>query len=227
VNEREADLQAIASLSEPSRRALYEFVSSSPGDVSRDTAAKATGLSRMLAAFHLDRLVRAGLLEATFARVSGRSGPGAGRPSKLYHRARRPVTVSFPQRQYQLVAELFAQAAERAGQGPMRDALAEAAHEVGRKLSQESGTASRAGASTRKVMAALERLGFEPYRDGRVLRLRNCPFDALAKEHRELTCSTNLCLMEGLLEGLGVPANHAKLEPLTDGCCVAFQDLSA
>ena len=227
MDEREKELEAIAALREPSRRALYDFVAASPSEVSRDDAAQATGLSRVLTAFHLDRLVSAGLLEATFRRVSGRSGPGAGRPSKFYRRARRAVSVSFPQRRYEMLSRLLADAVERAGDGSIRAALAETAYQLGRKLASDSEAGRHGSPQAAKVRTLLEELGFEPYEDGNVLRLRNCPFDALAKEHRELTCSTNLCLMEGVLEGLGVAPSKAQLEPVADGCCVAFPKLSA
>lgn len=66
------------------RRAIYHHILATATDVSRDEAAAAVGVNRKLAAFHLEKLLEAGLLEATYRRLSGRSGPGAGRPSKLY-----------------------------------------------------------------------------------------------------------------------------------------------
>ena len=78
MDEREKELEAIAALREPSRRAQYDFVAASPSEVSRDDAAQATGLSRVLTAFHLDRLVSAGLLEATFrASTFASAGPSS------------------------------------------------------------------------------------------------------------------------------------------------------
>lgn len=227
MTEKDQEIDAVGSLSEPSRRALYRFVAGSRTEVSRDQAAKATGLSRMLAAFHLDRLVNAGLLETTFRRVSGRTGPGAGRPAKLYRRSGQPIRVSLPEQRYDLLARLFADAVERAGDGSARKTLGEAAHELGRTLAAESHGRLRAPASRRVVSGLLQRLGFEPYLDSSVIRLRNCPFAALANQHRELTCSTNLCLMEGVLEGLGHSPRKAQLDPLPDRCCVIFEQLSA
>jgi predicted ArsR family transcriptional regulator len=218
----DSDLDAIASLGEPSRRALYRFVAGSLEEVSRDQAARATGLSRMLAAFHLDRLVSAGLLEATFRRMSGRSGPGAGRPAKLYRRARQAVSVSLPQRRYDIVSKLLAEVIERAGDGPVRKRLGEAARDLGRRLASNANPTPSRTAPRETLAALLTQLGFEPYEDAGVMRLRNCPFDALAQEYRELTCSTNLCLMEGVLEGLGEGGAKVQLERLSDGCCVAF-----
>src|SRR6476660_3406874 len=98
------DLHAIASLDEPARRALYEWVASSGRAVGRDEAAAAAGVSRALAAFHLDRLVKDGLLIPEYRRLSGRTGPGAGRPAKLYRRAPREVSVTLPARRSETAA---------------------------------------------------------------------------------------------------------------------------
>lgn len=51
--------------------------------MSRAEAADAVGVARTLAAFHLGKLVDAGLLEVAHRRLTGRSGPGAGRPAKV------------------------------------------------------------------------------------------------------------------------------------------------
>jgi predicted ArsR family transcriptional regulator len=84
-------LDDVAVLADPVRRSLYSHVAAQPEPVGRDAAAATAGISRSLAAFHLDRLVEAGLLAVTYRRLSGRTGPGAGRPAKLYARAPRDV----------------------------------------------------------------------------------------------------------------------------------------
>src|SRR5437867_11602565 len=89
-------LKSVASLDDPVRRRLYLYVADQEGDVSRDQAARALQIPRALAAFHLDRLVKSGLLETTYRRLSGRSGPGAGRPSKLYRRAALRLDLTLP-----------------------------------------------------------------------------------------------------------------------------------
>ena len=132
------DLRAVASLDKPARRALYEWVASSGRAVGRDEAAASVGISRALAAFHLDRLVKDGLLIPEYRRLSGRTGPGAGRPAKLYRRAPREVSVTLPARRYETAARLFAETLDRVADGtdgPPRE-LRNAAHEVG----EEAGT---------------------------------------------------------------------------------------
>src|SRR4051812_21459497 len=139
------DIGAIALLDEPVRRALYEHVAAAGQATSRDEAATAAGVSRALAAFHLDRLVDGGLLVAEYRRLSGRTGPGAGRPAKLYRRAPGDVTVSLPDRRYEVPALVFAETIEQlAGQVP-RDTLRVSARRVG----EAAGSAARKRAGPR------------------------------------------------------------------------------
>jgi predicted ArsR family transcriptional regulator len=108
----------LAALAEPARRALYRFVASQSEPVSRDRASEGVGLPRHTAKFHLDRLVEEGLLVTEFRRLTGRTGPGAGRPTKLYRRAPQSVSVSVPERRYDLAGDLMARAIEESATLP-------------------------------------------------------------------------------------------------------------
>jgi predicted ArsR family transcriptional regulator len=208
-------LAALASLGDPLRRELYHCVTGRDGGVGRDEAAAAVGVSRSLAAYHLDKLVEAGLLDTRFERRTGRRGPGAGRTSKLYLRSATPVQVALPARDFELIAGLLAYAVEAEPSGGSRAALQRAA----RALGAEVAAAGRDHATVRSVLA--ER-GYEPYEDSGVLRLRNCPFGRLAETHRELVCHANLAFMEGLVQGQRRGGPRAVLEPRPGRCCVAF-----
>jgi predicted ArsR family transcriptional regulator len=214
---RRTDLEAIAPLADPVRRRLYELVVRSEIPLDRDTAAAGAGVGRANAAFHLDRLAEAGLLDVEFRRRSGRSGPGAGRPAKFYRRPAREISVSLPRRQYGLAAELMAEGIE---QRP--DAAAgviDAARRKGAALAESSPRA----AGDRSVVEVLEAEGYEPVTtDDGVVRLRNCPFDALVDDHRGLTCSMNLALLEGVIDGLGSDDVEARADPHDGFCCVAL-----
>jgi len=222
-----SDIEALALLDEPVRRALYDWVVAARRAVSRDEAAAGAGVSRALAAFHLDRLARSGLLDAEYRRLSGRTGPGAGRPAKLYRRGSRDVAIALPARTYQLPAELFAAAIEQSG-GPLPpEPLRMAAHAVG----EGAGAAARKRVgprpSRRRLRGALLELlderGYEPHETpSGEIRLANCPFHALVEDHRDLVCGTNLALAEGLLDGLGSGAVTARLDPQPGQCCVAI-----
>ena len=214
----EPAVEAIALLAEPQRAALYRYVASRNGFVGREEAAGAVGIGRSLAAFHLDRLAGAGLLEVRYERLTGRTGPGAGRPAKLYRRAGSEVAVSLPDRSYELAARLFAAAVER-GEGP--EAVREAAAAYGRELGERARPRGKASAKT--LEASLTDAGYEPFREaGGTLRLRNCPFHLLARSHTDLVCGMNLALLEGLAEGLRIEGRRAVLEPREGLCCVAF-----
>jgi predicted ArsR family transcriptional regulator len=174
-------LDDVAVLAEPVRRRLYAHVATRSEPVGRDAAAEAVGINRSLAAFHLDRLVDAGLLEVSYRRLSGRSGPGAGRPSKLYARSGREISVSLPARRYDIAASLFADALRSgATGGSAAEALDEAARSYGRELGQEARRRAGPRPARRALMSraieVLAEAGFEPVEgETEVIALRNCP----------------------------------------------------
>jgi predicted ArsR family transcriptional regulator len=206
-------LAAVAALDEPTRRRLYEHVARRPEPVSRDDVAAALGVPRATVAFHLDRLVDERLLVVVgHERRSGRSGPGAGRPAKLYRRSDRHVSVSLPERQYELAGELLASAVEEAGEtgGAPREILGRRAREHGARLAE----------GTPDIVGTLEENGFEPRVEGGEVLLGNCPFHRLAQAHTQLVCEMNLRLLEGMLAGAGEEHRRARLDPRPGLCCV-------
>lgn len=218
------DLHALQGLTDPVRRALYRHVIAEGKDVSREAAARAVGISRSLAAYHLDRLVDDGLLECHYERLSGRRGPGAGRPSKLYARSAARIQVSVPPRDYELAARLLAGAVET--DESARVAVARTARALGQRIGREA-TRRDVGESSSDAMdcllRALDERGYEPYEDGGAIRLRNCPFEALTAQHRDLVCGMNLALIEGAADELGDAAICARLDPRPGECCVAIE----
>jgi predicted ArsR family transcriptional regulator len=216
----------VASLAEPQRRALYRFVVRRDEAVSKDEAAAAMGVPRSVAAFHLDRLVADGLLTTEYRRLSGRRGPGAGRPAKLYRRAPGEVSVSLPDRHYDLAARLLAGAVNEATRtgAPVAGALTRIATEQGRGLGERTRAAVGNRPSRRALvdaaLAVLEEQGYEPRQDGDEVVLVNCPFHALVDEHRDLVCGMNHDLLSGMTEAVGDGVLAARLEPADDACCV-------
>ncbi|MFJ9083812.1 helix-turn-helix transcriptional regulator [Streptomyces sp. NPDC102384] len=197
---------ALGALADPVRRRLYRHVAAQPDDVGRDAAAEAAGVSRSLAAFHLDKLVEAGLLTASSRRLSGRTGPGAGRPAKVYRRAEDEHAVSLPPRSYDTAGHLLASAVENAG---LDRELQDAARAAG---------AAQPHVADGELVDALAGRGYQPYWDQDTLRLRNCPFHALAEEFPALICGMNLALLEGIAPATWAPA----MDPCPGGCCVAL-----
>jgi predicted ArsR family transcriptional regulator len=220
----------LSALAEPARRALYRYVAAQPGPVSRDQAGEGVGVPRHTAKFHLDKLVEEGLLTTEFRRLTGRSGPGAGRPTKLYRPSMDEVAVSVPERHYDLAGQLMAAAIESATTGGT-DVVAElqrAAAQHGGAVAEDvtHRTGSRAGRG-RRLAAAGETLaehGYQPRLDGDVLTLTSCPFHALAQDHTQLVCGMNLALLGQVAEAAGLTAT---LDPAPDRCCVVLSDARA
>ncbi|MFE6714435.1 helix-turn-helix transcriptional regulator [Streptomyces sp. NPDC057695] len=248
------DIDAIAMLQDPVRRRLYAYVVAQGREVGRNEAAEATGVARTLAAHHLDKLTGAGLLESGSRRLTGRSGPGAGRPAKVYTRASAERSVSLPARDYRTAAELLAEAAEEAG---LDAGLCAAARRRGEEL---RGSAAPCG-DLDEAMRTLAARGYEPHLEpagsgdtaddsrtdpsaatpgtaasgatasaaaapeaaapARVLRMRNCPFHAVAERFPPLVCGMNLALLEGLL-GTDGPV-RARMDARPGACCVVVE----
>ena len=219
-------LVAVGLLAEPVRRALYEYVARSHGPVGRDEAALGVGIGRPLAAFHLDRLARAGLLEVEYRRRSGRSGPGAGRPAKFYRRAGDGVEVSLPPRRYRLASRVFADALERVPALAGVEAVNAAAADEGARIGQAARSAEESSGGSvgpDTVDRLLDDLGFEPEadRDG-IRRLRNCPFNDLVADHREVSCGANLAMLGAIVAALPEAGLSVRREDTAGYCCVAF-----
>jgi predicted ArsR family transcriptional regulator len=216
---RDNDLGALSLLDEPTRRRLYDWVVAQARPVGREEAAKALGITRPLATFHLDRMAEAGLLETGYRRLTGKVGPGAGRPARVYWRSAREFSVSLPDRRYERAAQLFASALEGLPGDSFPATLRDAARDQGQNLGRDS----RHRSPLRRLTAALEAGGYEPVTDETgTIRLRNCPFDALVDRHRTLTCGTNLAMAEGIATGSGVTGMRPVLDPQPGYCCVVF-----
>ncbi|MDQ3904454.1 MAG: helix-turn-helix domain-containing protein [Actinomycetota bacterium] len=223
MNSREDQISAVAALDEPTRRRLYNYVLRQSEPVSRDDAAMALGLPRSTVGFHLDRLVEQRLLDSGYQRLTGRSGPGAGRPAKLYSRSSHQVTVSMPPRCYELAGQLLSNAlahAERSKQSP-RAILNERAYEMGKALGETARSATGSHNNTLKAaLRLLEDNGFQPRIEDNDVILGNCPFHTLAQDHKELICGMNLRLLNGVVDGLAPDELTAQLRGTPTQCCV-------
>lgn len=228
---RELGIAAVGGLDDPVRRRLYAYVSGCRRAVGRDEAATVVGIGRPLAAYHLDKLVDLGLLTASYQRQSGRGGPGAGRPAKLYARSAREFSVTIPPREYELAARLLAQAVAADVSGAARAELRHAAHQLGVDLGQSSRAAvmPKGGepvADDRRsgVEIALAHHGFEPVRDADgAVSLANCPFHKLVAHYPDVVCGMSLALIGGLIDGLGLTGLHPALEQQAGRCCVVIR----
>ncbi|MPZ67101.1 MAG: helix-turn-helix domain-containing protein [Pseudonocardiaceae bacterium] len=226
-DDRTSQVDAVAALAEPTRRRLYDHVVRQPASVSRDEAATSLDLARTTVAFHLDRLVDDGLLDVVYERRTGRTGPGAGRPAKLYRRSGWHVAVSLPERHYDLAGWLLAGAiaeADRSGDPP-RTVLDRRAYQLGDELGDTARAVGGRGGRD-AALEVLEEHGFEPRAEGSGVVLANCPFHALAQEHTELVCGMNLRLLDGLLDSLAPTGLAAHLSPSPARCCVRLDPVA-
>jgi len=220
----ERDASGIGALADPVRHQLYRFVCSQPAPVSRDQAADAVGIPHHQAKFHLDRLTAEGLLESDYARLTGRSGPGAGRTSKLYRRAGRDIAVSLPQREYELAGRLMATAIARSASTgePVVDVLNRIAQEYGQTIGATDRPPADAAAALELTVKLLSNYGYEPRSADGEIELANCPFHALAQEQTELACNMNHALITGVADALAPHGPDARLCPAPDRCCVVL-----
>ncbi len=221
-------IAAVALLAEPMRRRVYEWVVAQHRAVGRAETAGALGITQPLATFHLDRLADGGLLQASYRRINERRGPGAGRPARIYWRGDDELSVSLPERRYELAARTLAEAIEHSP--PAAEVAAtEAGRAAGRRLGDETTRRLRRRSPTTQLRTALEDHGYEPVveRGSRTIRLRNCPFHALVDEHRSLVCTMNLAMAEGMAEAIGPRLAYQPVSDPQEGfCCVAFRPVA-
>jgi predicted ArsR family transcriptional regulator len=223
-------VSAVALLDEPTRRRLYELVAAADEPVGRDQAATTIGISRELAAFHLDRLAAAGLLETVFRRLGMRRGPGAGRPAKLYRRADLDISITLPPRDYRRAATILEDAIAGVNDSIVTGAIVASARATGQAAGAAARTTTGArGGKARRRQALVDLLrdgGYEPATDPSTgsVRLRNCPYHDLAQRHRDVTCGMNLAWADGVVAGLGLAGVEAILAPEPGTCCVVFAD---
>jgi len=230
IDDEEFDRQVcrLAALGEPIRRALYRYIISQPEPVGREQAAAAVGVAPHVAKFHLNKLETDGLLASEYRRPPGRGGPGAGRPAKRYRRSTHELSVSLPERRYDLAGHVMAQAITTANESgtAVADALHQAAvaegHRLGDLVKTRLGRRRSPAAVRRAITTVLGEYGYEPHAGENVIMLANCPFHALAREHTDVVCGMNLDLLSGLLGTCDRGDMRARLDPSPGRCCVTL-----
>jgi predicted ArsR family transcriptional regulator len=215
-------LALLAVLSEPVRRRLYEHVAAQPEPVGRAAAAAAAGTSRRVAAFHLDKLADAGLLEISYRRLGTRRGPGAGRPAKLYAAVTDEVNASVPPRDYELAARVFAGTVAALNEAATATLTAVATAAGHRLAAPFTGPAEGLVDQRRRLEALLRIAGYAPYEEAGDTRLRNCPFHRVAVAHRDLVCTANRHVLAAVAEDLA-PSVAAEPDPRPGQCCVVLR----
>jgi predicted ArsR family transcriptional regulator len=221
-------IEALTLLREPVRSRLWEYVCGQAKAVSRQQAAEALGISRAVAAFHLDELVEAGLLRAEYRRLTARSGPGAGRPSKLYRRSRHEFSVMIPERNHELLAGLLAQSLTSGEDGlRLSDPASDYGRSLGARARRRLGSRSGGDRLLACVESVMQRLGFEPYRIERdEIRSRNCPFAPLSRRNVRVVCGAGVSLVTGIVDGVGASDVVVSRREPPNECCVLARRVS-
>jgi len=206
----DARLDAVAA---PELRSTLLYVRSQPAAVTADEVAAAERVHRNVARARLERLVSAGLLVASFERRTGRAGPGAGRPAKIYAVTPELEAIEFPRRRFpELVALLMA--------GRSTADLRAAGAAFGRLLAAESGLEPLAGVE--RLREAVGRLGFqvsvvEETAERIVLSTPTCPLRPLVAAHPEAAEADAAMWASLVAEAVGSSgAEHVRCE--TAGC---------
>ncbi len=221
------DVKRVATLDDDLRRSMYLFIRRRADGVNRLEVANEFGVSTKLAAFHLDKLADEGLLSFHYARPPGRTGPGAGRPAKVYKASEAEIEVSLPERRYDLVGSLLVDSIT-AGGAPSAERAQSVAYDAGLALGKrvrEERHLRPPGAERAMAVAAdvLEDYGYEPSRTDKEVSLKNCPFHALAQHAPTLVCRMNHGFLDGFMRGLGNETVKVHLEPTEGQCCVRFR----
>jgi predicted ArsR family transcriptional regulator len=221
---------AVAALDDDLRRGMYEFIRRAHRPVTRQEAAEAVGISRKLAAFHLDKLVSAGLLRTHPAPQGGLRR--VGRRPTAYQPTDTDIHIAIPDRRPDTLATVLIDAVDAEHEGEdARSAALRVAREHGRAAGQVAARPPtdpgppEAGDPLVPAQRALEEHGFEPERDATTrVRLRNCPFHPYAGQAPELVCGINHAFLCGMLEGLRADEVEARLiAPKPGECCVELR----
>jgi predicted ArsR family transcriptional regulator len=208
-------------LDDPARWAAYLAVRDARKPLTRAEVADAVGISVKLAAFHLEKLLTEGFVEATYERDD--SSAVVGHPAKRYRPTGLELEVSIPSRRYDLAAEILAEALEVDSTARPQEQLADVAAEYGRNVGKQV----RARNGDSRLLTALRLIGYEPAAAGADVVLRNCPYRHVAQARPEIICQMNLAFLAGVLDGVRSRSHHAVLSPSTGRCCVVVAHSSA
>lgn len=214
----------LAGIANPALLEALAFARSRPAPVTAAELAAATGVHRNVAAARLDGLVAAGLLSTSYARRSGRSGPGAGRPAKLYSVVPEMEPIAYPQRRYErLVGRLL----EELPAGDRKARLRRVGEDFGRELAAATGLrrARSRRAGLEQLCLAAGAAGFqttllEQSGSGAVIATPTCPLRPLVAsepEAAEIDRGMWAALAEASIAGISAPEIACQTAACGDG----------
>lgn len=176
-------MDPLTGIAQPELRDIVLFARSRSRPVSADDVAARFHVHRSVARSRLDRLAKAGLLTVGFERRTGRSGPGAGRPAKIYSVPPETSALEFPNRHYdRLFGHLI-------GSVPEAE-CARAGAQFARDLAPDETPPDDPSSAAERACEILGRLGFqatvEEAAEGRVtITTPTCPLRPLVVANPE------------------------------------------
>jgi predicted ArsR family transcriptional regulator len=178
-------MDELEAVGEPELRDALLFARAQPRRISADELAAAQQVHRNVARSRLERLVKAGLLVVGFERRTGRSGPGAGRPAKVYAVTPELAAIEFPARRYESLLGLLVDAIPAANKTGELRAVGAA---FGRQLADSARLrpARTLQAGFERMCEAVRRLGYqasvaEVTDRGAVILTPTCPLRPLIR----------------------------------------------
>lgn len=192
-----------SSLGDATRRGIYISVREAPEPATASQIASMFDIHTNVARHHLDKLVGDGYLRVSHHRQPGKKGPGAGRPAKHYEPTPKEVSVQFPGRRYDLLAELLLRILERLDAAEAARMAEEVGIEYGRELAAEIGMPEDSGfvGAAQAVARAMMGVGFDTSTGDadHMLVTNHCPFGETATSHPEIVCNLDQGIVRGLL----------------------------
>ncbi|MDA4110405.1 helix-turn-helix transcriptional regulator [Mycolicibacterium holsaticum] len=166
--------------------------------------------------FHLDTLVKAGLVEQVADRVAVR-----GRPPARYRACRR-MDPAGPTN-YALLAAVMTDYFAAHARDPVREST-QLGRSWGTTLTKHHARDTRQAVDD--LVDVLAEVGFGPEqpteRTVRDIRLRHCPFLEVVDRHQPVVCALHLGLMQGALTAMQAPLAVERLDPFVEpDLCVA------
>ncbi len=208
-----------SSLGDTTRRGIFIAAREAPEPVTVSQIAALFDLHSNVARHHLDRLVADGWLQVSHRRRNDRRGPGAGRPAKHYEPTGKEVSLQYPARRYDLLAELLVRTLERVAPDDAPGIAEEIGMEYGQELAAEIGLPDDTGfeGAVQAVARAMMGMGFETEAQptARTLLTRSCPFGETATNHPEIVCKLDQGIVRGLLDAIQIRSD-VLVTPHTD-----------
>lgn len=201
------DAQKLTSaLADPTRFSIYQYVAYSKNPITVQEVADHFSIHPNVARLHLTKLEDVHLLKA----VSDKSGKG-GRPSRLYSLSDQVVSLQFPPRDYQLLADIAIESLLSLGEAGEK-ALINMGYRMGTEMAKRAVAQSSLNvqnASLEEKMNHIHRLvvaqGLKPeievFEDGCLrFRVQNCTFSESAKKYPDSICKMHNALLKGIFQ---------------------------